>query len=232
MNPLDSISLETLTNWSPSIRYLTDQGVSAEALMLVLMLPIVATVIALARQVVGIKGFGIYTPLIIAFAFWAIGLQYGIVVFSVIILIGSLMRFIVKKFRLLYLPRMAIIIIGVTISMYADTFSIDEGFFVRRKTIGVLDSSRKHKSVGVSVSQYFGKPVGILIIPSIFDVTPKQVSVAIGVEYTDVYSVLNGYERKQNIIELVYQKIAFEILRKKPRIDEQPGGFCIALQIV
>jgi len=104
-------------------QYLINQGMSPEALILILMLPIVATVIALARQVVGIKGFGIYTPLIIAFAFWAIGVWYGLLVFVVIILIGSLMRFIVKKIRLLYLPRMAIIIIGVTLAIIVLFFS-------------------------------------------------------------------------------------------------------------
>lgn len=98
-------------------QYMINHGVSQETLILILMLPIVATIIALARQVVGIKGFGIYTPLIIAFAFWAIGLRYGLIVFTVIILIGSLMRFIVKRFRLLYLPRMAIVIIGVTVAI-------------------------------------------------------------------------------------------------------------------
>lgn len=96
---------------------MVNQGMSSDALILILMLPIVATIIAFARQVVGIKGFGIYTPLIIAFAFWAMGVWYGLVVFTVIILVGSLMRSIVKKFRLLYLPRMAIVIIGVTLSI-------------------------------------------------------------------------------------------------------------------
>ena len=98
-------------------QYMILRGISEDALVLILMLPIIATVIAFARQVVGIKGFGIYTPLIIAFAFWAIGIIYGLVVFLVIILIGSLMRFLVKKIRLLYLPRMAIVIIGVTIAI-------------------------------------------------------------------------------------------------------------------
>ena len=52
-------------------QYMINQGVPQETVVLLLMLPIVATIIALARQIIGIKGFGIYTPLIISFAFLA-----------------------------------------------------------------------------------------------------------------------------------------------------------------
>jgi len=91
-------------------QYMISQGVPQETIVLLLMLPIVATIIAFARQIIGIKGFGIYTPLIIAFAFLATGLKYGLAFFVVILLVGTLMRLLVKKFRLLYLPRMAIVL--------------------------------------------------------------------------------------------------------------------------
>ncbi len=94
-----------------------NQGVSKEAIILLLMLPVVATIIAFARQVIGIKGFGIYTPLIIAFAFLATGLKYGLAFFIIIILVGTLTRLVVKRFRLLYLPRMAIILTAVVLSI-------------------------------------------------------------------------------------------------------------------
>ena len=94
-----------------------DQGVSKEAIIMLLMLPIVATIIAFARQVIGIKGFGIYTPLIISFAFLATGLKYGLAFFIIIILVGTLTRLMVKRFRLLYLPRMAIVLTAVALSI-------------------------------------------------------------------------------------------------------------------
>lgn len=94
-----------------------NQGVSKEAIILLLMLPIIATIIAFARQVIGIKGFGIYMPLIISFAFIAIGLKYGLAFFIIIILVGTLTRLVVKRFRLLYLPRMAIVLTAVALSI-------------------------------------------------------------------------------------------------------------------
>jgi hypothetical protein len=101
---------------SPIIKYFIAQGVPFETVALLLMLPVIATFIAFLRQVVGIKAFGIYTPLIITFAFLATnGLKYGIIIFLAVILSGMAMRFILKPFRLLYLPRVAIMLSVVAI---------------------------------------------------------------------------------------------------------------------
>lgn len=101
---------------SPIIRFFLTEGVPFETVILILMLPIIATLIAFLRQVVGIKAFGIYTPLIITFAFLATnGIKYGIAIFLAVIFIGMLMRFILKPFRLLYLPRVAIMLTVVAL---------------------------------------------------------------------------------------------------------------------
>lgn len=101
---------------SPIIKYFLAQGVPFETVALLLMLPVIATFIAFLRQVVGIKAFGIYTPLIITFAFLATnGLKYGIIIFLAVILAGMAMRFVLKPFRLLYLPRVAIMLSVVAI---------------------------------------------------------------------------------------------------------------------
>ena len=106
-----------------------NKGIPEETIVILLMLPIAATIIAFARQVIGIKGFGIYTPLIISFAFLATGLKYGLAFFIVIILVGTLMRLVVKKFRLLYLPRMAIVLTAVALAIL---FVLLEGAFSGR----------------------------------------------------------------------------------------------------
>jgi hypothetical protein len=105
-----------MENISPIINFFLSEGVPYPTVILILMLPIIATFIAFLRQVVGIKAFGIYTPLIVTFAFLATnGLKYGIVIFLAVILVGMLMRFALKPFRLLYLPRVAIMLTVVAI---------------------------------------------------------------------------------------------------------------------
>ncbi|MFZ2188495.1 MAG: 7TM domain-containing protein [Candidatus Moraniibacteriota bacterium] len=103
---------------SPILTFFLNEGVPFETIKLILMLPIIATLIAFLRQVIGIKAFGIYTPLLVTFAFLATdGLRYGILIFAIIILIGMLMRIALKSFRLLYLPRVAIMLTVVALSI-------------------------------------------------------------------------------------------------------------------
>ncbi len=98
-----------MPNVSPIIQYFIQQGVPLDTVILLFMLPIIVTLIAFFRQVVGIKAFGIYTPAIVTFAFLAIPqLRYGVVIFISVILVGMLMRFVLKGLRILYLPRVAI----------------------------------------------------------------------------------------------------------------------------
>jgi hypothetical protein len=107
------------------IQFAVNQGVPVSTIILILMLPVVVTMIAIFRQVIGIKAFGIYTPALIIFAFLAIkaesqsfwgGIKYGTSIFVAIIIIGTLVRMFLKKFRLLYLPRVAIVISIVALS--------------------------------------------------------------------------------------------------------------------
>lgn len=112
------------------IQYLINNSVPRETIILLLMLPIAATIIAFARQIIGVKGFGIYTPLIISFAILATGLKYGLVFFSVIILTGTVARFLAKRFRLLYLPRMALVLTAVAAAML---FLLGVGAFYQKK---------------------------------------------------------------------------------------------------
>jgi hypothetical protein len=103
---------------NPILTFFLSEGVPFETIKLILMLPLIATLIAFLRQVVGIKAFGIYTPLLVTFAFLATdGLKYGILIFVIIILVGMLMRIALKSFRLLYLPRVAIMLTVVALSI-------------------------------------------------------------------------------------------------------------------
>jgi hypothetical protein len=100
---------------SSIIEFFVSEGVPRETVELLLMLPIIATLIAFLRQVVGIKAFGIYTPSIIIFAFLATGIKYGAVIFASVIIVGMLARFLLKKLRILYLPRVAITVTIVSL---------------------------------------------------------------------------------------------------------------------
>lgn len=106
--------------YHPLINFFVTQGVPLQTVALLLMLPIIATLVAFFRQVVGVKAFGIYTPSIFTFALLAFdpnGLKYGVAIFISILLVGMLTRYLLKSFRLLYLPRVAITLSVVALAV-------------------------------------------------------------------------------------------------------------------
>lgn len=95
-----------------AIKKAVESGVPANTIVLLLLLPIVATVIAATRQIVGIRGFGIFLPAALSVTFVAIGPLVGILLFVVIVFISTIVRLITRKLKLKlqYLPRMALIL--------------------------------------------------------------------------------------------------------------------------
>jgi PKD repeat protein len=100
------------------VNSLINQGIPDNTIALLLLLPVIATIIAFMKQVVGITTFGIYTPSIITLSFLIIGLPAGLLTLFAAISIGALGRPILKKVRMLFIPKMAIIITLVSLSLF------------------------------------------------------------------------------------------------------------------
>lgn len=96
---------------------LINRGVPTSNLVLILMLPVIATILAFARQVIGLKAFGLVTPTMTTLSFFVMGLRYGLIVLAVVLLSGTLTRLGLRRFHLLYLPRMALVLTSVSIGM-------------------------------------------------------------------------------------------------------------------
>ncbi len=99
------------------VNYLIDSGIPANTVILILMLPVIATVVSVMKQVVGLTTFGVYTPTIITLTFWILGLKFGLLTLLVIFLVGTGTRAVIKRYRLLYVPRMAIVLTSVAIAI-------------------------------------------------------------------------------------------------------------------
>lgn len=100
-----------ITNFmSFGINYLINGGVPISNIILVLLIPVIATILSFARQIIGLKAFGLITPAMTTLSFLVLGLQAGLIVFVVVVLSGSVTRLLLKKLQLLYLPRMALVL--------------------------------------------------------------------------------------------------------------------------
>lgn len=116
----DRFRLEPAADWlvlTRLIDYTLSQGVSLSTIVLILSMPIIALLIVLVRSLFGIKAFGIYVPSLITLAFLESGLGYGTLVFMIVLAIGTLTRLSMRKIRILYLPRMALILTSVSLGL-------------------------------------------------------------------------------------------------------------------
>lgn len=108
-----------------SIRATVDAGVPPNTIVLLLLLPLVIAIIAAARHIIGLRGFGIFLPASLAIVFVATGPVIGIFLFMIIVLFSTLARLILRKLKikLQYLPRMALILWfvvgGVLLTLFA-----------------------------------------------------------------------------------------------------------------
>jgi len=98
-------------------------GVSEETIILFLLLPLVASLVAAARHLVGFRGFGILIPTAISLAFVATGIGTGILVFVAILLVATFTRRILRRLRIHYLPRMALLLWFVSLVILALIFA-------------------------------------------------------------------------------------------------------------
>lgn len=102
---------------SSLVNYMLTHGVSSQTVILLLMLPVIAMVLAFLKQVVGITTFGLYTPSVIALSFLFLGWHIGLLFLVFIIATGYITRAFMRHWRLLYIPKVAIIITVVSITL-------------------------------------------------------------------------------------------------------------------
>jgi len=103
---------------SQAVEYMLAHGIDEQTIFLVLIVPIIATIIAFARQIIGVKTFGIYPSTIITLSFLAIGLKLGLLFFLLILAAGTLTRVAGQRVRLLYMPRMALVLIAISLMIF------------------------------------------------------------------------------------------------------------------
>ena len=108
-----------------AIRGAVEAGVPANTIVLLLLLPVVAAIIAAARHIVGLRGFGIFLPAALAVTFVATGPLVGIGLFLAIVAVSVSARMILRKtkIKLQYLPRMAILLWLVVLAVLGILFA-------------------------------------------------------------------------------------------------------------
>jgi hypothetical protein len=109
-------------NWNNfiqhAIRDAITKGVTPNILVLVLLFPLVASLIGASRHIVGLRGFGIYIPAVLAMALVSTGIIEGITIFGAIVGVALMAKRILKKTKLSYLPRTALLLWVISMGIF------------------------------------------------------------------------------------------------------------------
>ena len=84
---------------------------------ILLLVPLGALVVAFLRNVIGLRTFGTFMPVLIALAFRETQLLWGIALFSTLVALGLVFRFYFEHLKLMLVPRLAAILTVVVLLM-------------------------------------------------------------------------------------------------------------------
>lgn len=100
-----------------------------------LSVPVGVFLLVILRNIIGIKTFGTFMPVLIALAFRETQLVSGLILFSMIVAIGLAIRFYLEKLKLLLVPRLAsvviiVILLMLMVSIISHNLGIESGLSV------------------------------------------------------------------------------------------------------
>jgi hypothetical protein len=112
-NSRGQLSLPTFTRFS-----LLGLPIDTQAVYRILLtVPIGVFLLVILRNIVGVRTFGTFMPVLIALAFRETQLAWGIILFSLVVGLGLSVRFYLDHLKLLLVPRLASVLVVVIILM-------------------------------------------------------------------------------------------------------------------
>jgi len=102
-----------------SIQESVKAGVPSRTIILILLLPMLATIIAFIRHVVGLPSIGLLVPIALSITLLSTGITAGLILLASIILGSTFARLILRRLRIMQLPKMAMSMFLVSIVIFA-----------------------------------------------------------------------------------------------------------------
>lgn len=110
------ITHPTITNFiAYAFQYSVRSGVPANTAVLILLLPVLATIVLFFRHVVGVPSLAMILPIALSITLVATGLATGLILLGAIILASTLARIILKKIRIIQLSKVALTVFLVAV---------------------------------------------------------------------------------------------------------------------
>lgn len=104
---------------------------------LILMIPLGAFIVSIFRNIIGLTTFGTFMPVLIALAFRSTRLWWGLLLFTIVIVLGLGSRWAMDRLKLLVVPRLSVIVTFLVIILAIGTI-IGQQFGIYRITAVAL----------------------------------------------------------------------------------------------
>jgi hypothetical protein len=113
------------TNFVPfAVQYAARTGVPTRTIILILLLPVLATIIVAFRYIVGLSGIGLLVPIALSITLLATGVTPGLIMLATILIASFMSRFVLKKIRIMQMPKTSLSMLMVSVFLLATlTFS-------------------------------------------------------------------------------------------------------------
>lgn len=119
---------------------------------ILLTVPVGVFLLVILRNIVGIKTFGTFMPVLIALAFRETQLVAGVVLFTLLVAVGLAIRFYLERLKLLLVPRLAavlviVILLMLSVSILSHNLGIVSGLSVSLFPMVILTMTIERMSV-------------------------------------------------------------------------------------
>jgi hypothetical protein len=119
----------------------------------ILMMPVGVILLVILRNVIGIRTFGTFMPVLIALAFRETQLLWGVILFTTLISLGLVIRLYLAHLRLLVVPRLAAILIVVIclmtlFSILTHKLGLERGLSVALFPMVIMTMTIERMSIG------------------------------------------------------------------------------------
>ncbi len=142
---------------------------------IILMVPLGALLVVFMRNLIGIKTFGTFMPILISLAFRETEWLWGVILFSIIVALGLGIRFYLEQLKLLLVPRLAAVLIIVVllmagISVVSHQMGLDLGLSVALFPMVILAMTIERMSLvweESGAAEAFQQGFGSLVVASL-----------------------------------------------------------------
>jgi hypothetical protein len=94
-------------------------GIPANTIILILLVPILATVVTFVRLIIGLPSLEMLVPIILSFSLVALGLTTGLMVLAAIVAASFMSRIALRKVSIMHLPKRSISLFFLSLFVFA-----------------------------------------------------------------------------------------------------------------